>query len=359
MVGWIEQDDLAVLQPYTTGGDARKVADELCAQGALIMPRLTCQVYTYPAHECPGKSTLQPELFPLVPDSRATTDRSMLAAHSASAPTRISHHRHAETTGMPGGAAPEPVPAAWFARPPCAWKRAMDVLLSLSGLILLLPLLLVIAAVIKLVSSGPVLFKQERVGYLGRKFVCLKFRTMHTGSAAVAHESHVRDLIRNGGCWAKLDGSQDKRIIPLGRFLRAAALDELPQLINVLRGDMSLVGPRPCMDYEYDVFLPWQKKRHDAMPGLTGLWQVSGKNDTTFVEMMRLDARYTQVRSVRKDLEIVLRTVRVVLQQIAESLRRQECKRRTLHVKRAIERTRPNEAPLTLRAPVMMPGRNG
>jgi lipopolysaccharide/colanic/teichoic acid biosynthesis glycosyltransferase len=140
------------------------------------------------------------------------------------------------------------------------WKRALDIVVVLLALPLLVPLMIVVAVLIRVVSAGPVLFKQERVGYLGRRFMCFKFRTMFVGADAVAHQGHLRHLMDSNTPMTKMDSEGDPRIIPFGRLLRASGLDELPQLINVLRGEMSLVGPRPCLPYEYDKYLPWQKE---------------------------------------------------------------------------------------------------
>jgi hypothetical protein len=136
---------------------------------------------------------------------------------------------------------------------------------------------------------------------------------MIPGSDTAVHEAHVARLMESNGPMTKLDAHGDARLIPFGRLLRAAGLDELPQLINVLRGEMSLVGPRPCLPTEYDKHLPWQKDRFHTLPGLTGLWQVSGKNRTTFSEMIDLDLQYVQTRSLRLDLKILLKTIPLVL----------------------------------------------
>ena len=152
------------------------------------------------------------------------------------------------------------------------WKRLFD----LAVLIFLLPGALLIglgvALLVRCGSPGPVLFRQQRVGYRGRKFICYKFRTMKADADTAAHQGHTTRLIRAGGPMAKLDVDNDPRLIPFGAALRATGLDELPQLINVLRGEMSIVGPRPCMPYEYELYEPWQRQRFNAMPGLTGLW---------------------------------------------------------------------------------------
>jgi exopolysaccharide production protein ExoY len=178
--------------------------------------------------------------------------------------------------------------AADFARVPL-WKRVLDIGFLLIAVPSLLPLLLMTAIAIKVGSKGPVLFKQERVGLLGKRFIIFKFRTMIAGADTAVHETHAASLIESNRPMTKLDAHGDARLIPFGRRFRAAGLDELPQLINVLRGEMSLVGPRPCLPSEFNRYLPWQRERFLALPGLTGLWQVSGKNRTTFNEMVDLD----------------------------------------------------------------------
>jgi lipopolysaccharide/colanic/teichoic acid biosynthesis glycosyltransferase len=175
------------------------------------------------------------------------------------------------------------------------------------------------ALIIKLQSKGPVLFKQERVGWLGKKFVLYKFRTMVVGADTLVHETYTADLIESNRPMTKLDARGDARLIPLGRYLRAAGLDELPQLINVLRGEMSIVGPRPCLYSEYDRYLPWQRQRFLTPPGLTGLWQVSGKNRLTFNEMIALDIYYVRARSLWLDLWILLKTIPAVTLEIRDS----------------------------------------
>lgn len=192
----------------------------------------------------------------------------------------------------------------------------LDVTCILIAIPLLLPLMLAIALVVKLGSRGPVLFKQERVGFRGGRFTCLKFRTMFVGADVSVHQGHWNDLIVSNRPMEKIDARGDPRLIPLGRILRETALDELPQIINVLKGEMSLVGPRPCIPYEYEKYLPWQKERFDTLPGLTGLWQVSGKNKTTFVEMMHLDIDYVHRKSLWMDLKIILMTIPALIVQV-------------------------------------------
>jgi lipopolysaccharide/colanic/teichoic acid biosynthesis glycosyltransferase len=197
------------------------------------------------------------------------------------------------------------------------WKRFVDIAGAGLGLVLLSPVFLLTAVLIKLVSPGPVFFAQTRLGYRGKPFKCLKFRTMRVGESAAVHQRHLSKLIRGDQPMRKLDAGKDPRLIPCGGFLRAAALDELPQLLNVLRGDMSLVGPRPCLPYEAREYRRWHRQRLDTAPGMTGLWQVSGKNGTTFTEMVRLDVRYAGRLSLPADVGILLRTIPAIVGQVA------------------------------------------
>src|SRR5271169_2760925 len=151
------------------------------------------------------------------------------------------------------------------------WKRVLDVVLIVVTFPVLLPLMILIGLLIRLVSAGPILFKQERIGYLGERFLCYKFRTMHVNSDTGIHQGHLNQLMNSNAPMVKMDLKDDPRIIPLGRLLRSSGLDELPQIINILCGEMSLVGPRPCLSYEYEKYLPWQRERFNTLPGLTGL----------------------------------------------------------------------------------------
>jgi lipopolysaccharide/colanic/teichoic acid biosynthesis glycosyltransferase len=202
------------------------------------------------------------------------------------------------------------------------WKRILDISIALLAMPLAVPLAAFVAFLIRLVSEGPVLFKQERIGYLGQRFMCFKFRTMLVGADTAAHQGHLHRLMDSNIPMTKMDSAGDPRIIPLGRLLRSTGLDELPQLINVFRGEMSLVGPRPCLAYEYDRYLPWQRERFTTLPGLTGLWQVSGKNRTTFVEMIQLDIKYARTKTAWQDLEIILRTIPALVLQVWETRQR-------------------------------------
>jgi lipopolysaccharide/colanic/teichoic acid biosynthesis glycosyltransferase len=187
---------------------------------------------------------------------------------------------------------------------------------------LLVPVAVAIGGIIAFVSPGPILFRQERVGLMGRRFMCLKFRTMLVDAETGSHQGHLKQLMQSNAPMLKLDKRGDSRIIPFGIILRSSGLDELPQLINVLIGDMSLVGPRPCLPYESAQYQPWQMKRFDTLPGLTGLWQVSGKNNTSFKEMMELDIKYVRERTLWLDLAIILKTPFVIIGQVLETQQR-------------------------------------
>jgi len=198
-------------------------------------------------------------------------------------------------------------------------KRVFDLVGASAILVLISPLLFVIALGIKLTSPGPVLYRQKRIGKRGNEFVFYKFRTMIDGNGDSTHREYVRRFVTEGG-EAALDSNgrkvykvtNDDRVTRFGRFLRKTSLDELPQLINVLRGEMSLVGPRPCLPYEWDLYKPWQRKRLAVTPGMTGLWQVTGRSSVSFEDMVLLDLHYIANWSFTWDLSLILQTVPVV-----------------------------------------------
>jgi lipopolysaccharide/colanic/teichoic acid biosynthesis glycosyltransferase len=194
-------------------------------------------------------------------------------------------------------------------------KRGMDFVFSAGLLLLLLPALALIAVLVKLSSPGPVLFRQMRVGHLMKPFTMCKFRTMYATANHQVHQDYVSwfitasDRAQSREKPAVFKLTNDARITPIGRFLRRTSLDELPQLWNVLIGDMSLVGPRPPLPYELQQYKPWHRGRVvEAKPGMTGLWQVVGRSRTTFDEMVRLDLRYARTMSLWSDIKILLAT---------------------------------------------------
>jgi lipopolysaccharide/colanic/teichoic acid biosynthesis glycosyltransferase len=200
-------------------------------------------------------------------------------------------------------------------------KRVMDVVGATLMLIACMPLFAAIALAVKLTSKGPVLFRQDRIGQYGRRFTFLKFRSMCVNNDESEHKEYVKQLIAgvaqgvqtaNGESVYKLAG--DKRITPIGKFLRKTSLDELPQFINVLRGDMSLVGPRPPVPYELAAYQTWHRRRVlQVKPGITGLWQVTGRSRVRFDDMVRLDLRYAISWSPWLDFKILLRTPAAVI----------------------------------------------
>jgi len=196
-------------------------------------------------------------------------------------------------------------------------KHSVDATVALVACILALPLFLVCAAAIRLDSAGPVFYRARAIGKGGRYFRMFKFRTMITGASAEVHKDFVGRMIRGeltaDGAGRTLKITDDPRVTAIGRVLRKTSLDELPQLINVLRGEMSLVGPRPCLPYEFELYKEWHKRRTSVRPGITGLWQVVGRSEVSFEDMILLDLYYIYNRSLELDLTILIETVFVVL----------------------------------------------
>jgi len=216
--------------------------------------------------------------------------------------------------------APDQPSFSWRNRAREGVKRALDILGSLELLLLLSPVFLLVAVLMKLTSAGPILFRQRRIGRMGKPFTMLKFRTMRVGADHTLHQQFVTTFIKSGAQLQTTDSgaifklTNDPRVTPLGRILRKASIDELPQLWNVLRGEMSLVGPRPPLAYEVEQYRPWHWRRVvDAKPGITGLWQVNGRSQTTFDDMVRLDLRYARSFSLWVDIKILLATPRAVI----------------------------------------------
>lgn len=200
-----------------------------------------------------------------------------------------------------------------------AIKRLLDIAATSLLLLLASPLMLFVAIAIKLSSPGPVFYVQERIGYRGQRFPFFKFRSMHLGNNDAIHREYTKRWITENQAHTE-DAQQkvhkitdDPRVFPMGKWIRRFSIDELPQLINVLRGEMSLIGPRPALPYEVEVYREWHRRRFEAPPGITGLWQVSGRNRLSFEEMIKLDIDYLENWSLLLDLQILWRTVRVVL----------------------------------------------
>jgi lipopolysaccharide/colanic/teichoic acid biosynthesis glycosyltransferase len=199
-----------------------------------------------------------------------------------------------------------------------AGRRLRDLVLAATALILAAPLMVAIAALVRATSPGPILFRQTRLGHLERPFQMLKFRTMYADCDHGVHREYVTRMLsgedpRQHGATALFKLEHDARIIPIGRFLRRTSLDELPQLFNVLRGDMALVGPRPVLPWEVELYKPHHRERFQVKPGITGLWQVRGRSRLSWSQALELDVEYVRRQSIALDLWILVMTLPAVL----------------------------------------------
>ena len=188
-------------------------------------------------------------------------------------------------------------------------KRIIDIVASFTGLILLSPLILIVSMLIKLESKGEVIFKQKRVGLNGKEFYMYKFRSMVINAEELKEQLESQNEM--SGPMFKI--KDDPRITKVGKFMRKTSIDELPQLINVIKGDMSLVGPRPSLPKEVEKFEQWMMERLEVKPGLTCIWQISGRNNIDFEDWMKLDIKYVRERSFKLDMKLILKTVLVLL----------------------------------------------
>lgn len=200
------------------------------------------------------------------------------------------------------------------------WKRFIDLAMVALLFPVWLPVMTLVALWVAVTSPGPIFYRQPRIGFKGRRFMLVKFRTMKVNAETHIHEAYLEHLIISDRPMIKLDATGDPRLILGGKFLRATGLDELPQIFNVLKGEMSLVGPRPCTVGEFERYAPEQRARVNALPGLTGLWQVNGKNRTTFRQMIEMDIFYSRNISFSLDMKIILRTLPAILGQFSDSV---------------------------------------
>lgn len=278
--GWLPDGRLGVVLPETRAAGAWVVAERICeAFGDLGGQRLRCAVY---AHE------------PSVEEDSGDNSNSPIGEEDSPPISRIRATHRLESL---------------FRLELPLWKRSMDLMGATLGLIVTAPVLLIAAAAIKLTSRGPVLFAQYRDGLGGCEFRMYKLRTMYVNAEARQHE--LRDFSLQDGPAFKMDG--DPRVTFVGRWLRATSIDELPQLWNVLKGEMTLVGPRPLPCDESSGCKSWHRRRLDVTPGLTCIWQVTGRSEARFDDWMRMDLRYIRARSLRQDLSLLLRTIPSVL----------------------------------------------
>jgi len=231
--------------------------------------------------------------------------------------TEVARVHRGEPDDAPGL---QPYSSKEFAAALPTWKRLLDLFIVALLFPLWLPIMTLIALWVAVTSPGPIFYRQPRIGFKGRRFMLMKFRTMKVNAETHVHEAYLEHLIVSDRPMIKLDATGDPRLIIGGKFLRATGLDELPQIFNVLKGEMSLVGPRPCTVLEFERYAPEQRARVNALPGLTGLWQVNGKNRTTFREMIEMDIFYSRNISFSLDLKIIVRTLPAILGQFSDSV---------------------------------------
>ncbi len=327
-IGWFDDHRIGVLLPYTPRYGAQKFVDDIRqpVDADALAPEYV--IYTYPTQWYSDNGDSQPGQLHFADISRRWNSLKPLNSPALS---RHNISTHSVSAAKPSAAGPletyeESMTALkpMLRRPLPVWKRTMDVLGASLGLVLFSPFLLLHTLIVKTISPGPVFFRQQRIGYLGRPFKMWKLRTMDVGVDISSHRQHVSQLISSANKrnverpMTKLD--YDPQIIPGAVLLRKLCLDEMPQLINVFRGEMSLVGPRPPLTYEVEEFLKWQHRRFDVLPGMTGLWQVSGKNRLTFSKMVRLDIQYSRQKSFWLDLIILLKTPLAIISQIKDSI---------------------------------------
>jgi lipopolysaccharide/colanic/teichoic acid biosynthesis glycosyltransferase len=327
-VGWLDGHSIGVFLPETERDGAQSLAQDAC-QG------YSYQIYTYPwlnsiwgDNDSSGSRRKDIDRKDRR-DRKDVEPRSLEDTDNIAQPARYFGHPNEEGTADPsdihsGAGTVRGIEELILPARAPVWKRGYDILGSTLLLTVTSPLFAAVALYIKIVSPGPVFFRQERMGYLGKPFTMIKFRTMRAGSTdnVSVHKDYLKELINTGDkVMTKLDNGEDDRLIPLAKILRRSCIDELPQLINVFKGDMSLVGPRPCLDYEAREFALWQRRRFHTVPGMTGLWQVSGKNRLTFQEMMRLDIRYANRKNTAMmDLVISFKTVPAILGQVRDAV---------------------------------------
>ena len=319
--GWIDNDNIGVMLPGTKSEGARVFGQSIKDSVNDIIPYLKYSVYIYPDVDDGNENFEKWET-----DAHNFDIRKLLSkGHSRFSKYRSANYKF--PTDVTGSVMQLPV--QYFSlhnflvyKIP-VWKRSMDIFGAMMGIIFFSPLFLILGAFIKAVSPGPVFFKQERVGYGTKPFILYKFRTMRTDADPEMHKQYLSELINNSANsifsekpMNKLE--DDPQIIPFGQVLRKSCIDELPQLINVLLGNMSLVGPRPAIAYEVEEYINWHKERFDILPGMTGLWQVSGKNELTFKQMVSLDIRYMKNFSFCFDLKILIRTPFAIIKQLAK-----------------------------------------
>jgi lipopolysaccharide/colanic/teichoic acid biosynthesis glycosyltransferase len=290
--GWFDDQTFYTVMFDTNGQGARKFAEDVADSVAKIAPRPSFTIYSYPSNRDIGDTVRKDSDGHEVPHD--IIERYLLAGMSV--------ELHAP------GSQPQHIEAA-LSHPMPRWKRAMDIAGASVGLVMLSPLMLIVALLIKLTSRGPIIFSQQRSGLAGKPFTLYKFRTMAVD--AEQRKQELMDQNEQDGPAFKI--KRDPRVTPIGRFLRKSSLDELPQLWNVLTGDMTIVGPRPLPCDETEATDQWHRKRLDVTPGLTCIWQVYGRSRVSFDEWVRMDMRYILRRNILHDLKLIFLTVPALL----------------------------------------------
>ena len=290
--GILAADRVGIILPETPADGAWKLAEDLVELFPVQMRDVSREVYTYPSDD---------DSFDRTGDEQTIVHPSV---NGVALRTRGSNGVAVHCQGR------EPRPMhALFVQPLPRWKRTFDIVVSSAALVVLSPLLLLVSLAIKITSPGSVIFRQRRDTLGGQPFMIYKFRTMSVD--AEQRKEALREFSEQDGPAFKI--ANDPRITRLGRFLRSTSIDELPQLINVLFGDMTLVGPRALPSRESSGCEPWQRRRLDVTAGMTCIWQIYGRSSVTFAEWMRMDLRYIRTRSAANDLKLLVQTVPAVV----------------------------------------------
>lgn len=310
-VGWFDEKSIGTVLPGTAGAGAWKFADNVRKKTSAIASHYTYRVYTYPVEGTADEKGVsdRPRRQEASHQYDQVSFEGFFVKNPPSSRGYISPIPLKSAAQFRNPQKPVQNAETLFAKPLPIWKRSIDILGTGLGLILLSPLMLIVSAAIKLTSPGPVLFKQNRAGLGGRSFELYKFRTMVVD--AEARKKDLMALNEQDGPAFKI--KNDPRMTPVGSLLRKTSIDELPQLWNVLKGDMSLVGPRPLPCEESDECDPWQRKRLDVTPGITCIWQVRGRSTVTFAEWCRMDIQYIRNAKLFHDIKILLQTLPSVL----------------------------------------------
>lgn len=309
--GMLEPDRVGIVLPETPATGAWTLAEQLFRLLPASLRDNECDVYTYPMRPGTGRRTASRNSRPQpVAEPEPVAQPEPVAAGDGAVPLETTAERRvAQTARARSTTARGASMHAFFVQPLPAWKRAIDIVVAASALVFLAPLLLIVAAAVRLTSPGPAIFSQWRHTIGGRRFRVYKFRTMCVDAAA--QKAALIPLSTQDGPAFKLP--DDPRTTSVGQFLRTTSIDELPQLINVLLGQMSLVGPRPLPCDESRRCEPWQRRRLDVTAGLTCIWQVHGRSSVSFAEWMRMDLRYIRKMTLFDDLKLVAQTFVTVL----------------------------------------------